>query len=87
MDLTLALHLGQFTQGPAGSGILGAPGFEQLQKLLAGAVIVPGAVALEEGDQSLCRLKALALGIEHYGQIIARLVVVRVGGNGRFERG
>src|SRR5690606_16994880 len=63
-----------------GSGILDAPGVEEFQQLLARAISVPVAVALEDGDQRLGRLDALAFGIERQRQVVAGLVVVGIGG-------
>src|SRR5690606_32222269 len=67
--------------------LLGAPGLKEFEKLLAGRILVPAAVALEDGDKGLCGLKALAFGIEHHGKIKARLEIIGVGSNGSFERG
>src|SRR5215217_2510231 len=62
-----------------GGGVLGAPGFEELDQLLARAVLVPGAVALEDGHQSFGGLDPLAFGIERQSQVEAGLMVVGVG--------
>src|SRR5579871_1423998 len=44
--------------------VIHAPDLEELQKLLAGAVVVPFAVALDDLDQLIGRVAALAAGVE-----------------------
>mgnify|MGYP003338238324 CR=1 FL=1 len=48
-----------------------APGLEQLQQLLAGAVVVPGPVAADDLDQLIDRLLLLALGVEAQREVEA----------------
>src|SRR4029077_1487351 len=63
-------------------GFIGrTPGIEKLDELLAGAVVVPFAVALDDGEQLLERVGAAALAVEGERQIEARLVVERIGGD------
>src|SRR5262252_2646087 len=57
------------------------PGVEQLDQLLAGAVVVPFAVAPDDLQQVIERLLALALGVQRDRQVEARLVVARIGGD------
>ena len=57
----------------------GTPRFEELDKLLARAVFVPFAVALDDFGQMVDRLLALAVGVERDGKIEPRLVVERIG--------
>src|SRR5512133_2050758 len=60
-------------------GIGEAPGLEELDELLARAVIVPFTVALDDLEELLRRLLALALGVERDGKIEARLMIERIG--------
>ena len=62
-----------------------APGLEELHQLLAGAVLVPGTVLADDGEQMVHRLLALAAGAERHGEIEAGLMVERVGGDLRFK--
>src|ERR1700716_2150908 len=57
------------------------PGLEQLHELLAGAIVVPLAVAADDLDQVVERLGALAFGIEREREVEPRLVIERIGGN------
>src|SRR5271169_5828731 len=58
-----------------------APGIEELNELLAGAVIIPFTVALDDGDQVLERVVPLALAVEREREIEARLMIERIGGD------
>src|ERR1700683_1797495 len=61
-------------------GLVGRPpGIEELNELLAGAVVVPFAVAPDDGDQILERLLPAALAVEREREVEARLVVERIG--------
>ena len=57
-----------------------APGLEELHQLLARAVVVPLAIALDDLEQLVDGLAAVALGVERDGKIEARLMVERIGG-------
>src|ERR1700691_2432135 len=63
------------------------PCIEKLNELLAGAVVVPFAVAPDDGDQMIERLGAAALAVERERQIEARLMVERIGGDLLLELG
>src|SRR5580700_5931563 len=58
-----------------------APCIEKLDKLLAGAVVIPFAIALDDADQLVERFHALALAVEREREIEARLMVERIGGD------
>src|SRR5712671_7415507 len=61
-------------------GLVGrAPGLEELHELLARAVVVPLAVALDDFHQLIDRLRALAAGVERHRKIEAGLMVERIG--------
>src|SRR4051794_40561718 len=61
-------------------GLVGrSPGFEELHQLLARAVLIPFAVALDDFKKLRGGLGALAGGIERDREIEARLVVQRIG--------
>src|SRR5438270_9537347 len=64
-----------------------APRLEELHQLPSRAVIVPLAVALDDFQQLVGRLGALALGVERSGQVESRLMVERVCGDLLFELG
>jgi hypothetical protein len=58
-----------------------APRFEELHQLLARAVIVPLAVALDDFEQLVGRLGAIALGVKRGREVESRLMVERVCGD------
>src|SRR5262249_12859546 len=61
-------------------GLVGrAPGLEELSELLAGAVVVPFAVALDDFDEVVDRLLAAALAVQGDREIEACLMVEQVG--------
>src|ERR1700761_3163468 len=65
---------------PVDGGSIGRPpGFEKLYQLLAGAVLVPFAVALDDREQLLGRLRAFAVGVERGREIETGLMVERIG--------
>src|SRR5882762_9635539 len=64
-----------------------APSLEELQQLLARAIVVPFAVALDDLEQLLGRLAALALRVERGRQIESRLMIERVCGDFLFQFG
>src|SRR5450830_1483724 len=67
-------------------GLVGrTPGLEELHQLLARAVLVPFAVALDDLDQVIDRLGALALGVEGYGKVEFRLMIEWIGENLFFQ--
>src|ERR1700722_8043870 len=67
-------------------GFIGrAPGLEQLHQLLARAVLVPFAVALDDFEQLLRRLGALAASVERRRQIESGLMIERVCGDFLFQ--
>src|SRR4051794_30122199 len=68
-----------------GSFVGRAPGFEELHQLLARAVLIPFAVALDDLQKLRGSLGALAGGIERDREIEARLVVQWIGGDLLFE--
>src|SRR5262252_5623273 len=62
------------------SGLVGrTPGLEELDELLARAVVVPFAVALHDFEQIVDRLLPAALAVQGDGEIEARLMVERIG--------
>src|SRR3954465_8003571 len=64
-----------------------APGLEELHQLLAGAVVVPFAVALDDREQLLGGGCAIALRIQRGGEVEARLMIERVCGDFLFQLG
>src|ERR1019366_9931047 len=60
---------------------------EELNELLAGAVIVPFAVAPDDADQLFERIEPLALAVEREREIEPRLMVERIGGYLLFQFG
>src|SRR5262245_3047874 len=67
-------------------GLIGsAPGFEQLYELLARAVVVPFAVALDDLEQLRRRLAALAHRVQRGRKVEAGLMIERVCGDFLFE--
>src|ERR1700730_702280 len=67
---------------PVDGGFVGrSPYIEKLKELPGRAVVVPFAIALDDRDQVLERVGALALAVERQRQIEARLMVERVGGD------
>src|SRR4051812_38165070 len=61
------------------------PGVEQLHELFARGVLVPFAIALHDGQEMIGGLRLLALGVERDSEIVARLMIERVGGDLLFE--
>ena len=57
------------------------PGIEELNELLAGAVIVPFAIALHDGDQLFERIQPPAVAVERHREIESGLMVGRIGGD------
>ena len=68
-------------------GVLGAPGLEELHKLLAGGFIVPVAVAAEKLDQFFDRALLVAVAGLGDGKLEARFMVGGVGGKAGLKRG
>src|SRR6266852_5118337 len=69
-------------------GLIGrAPRLEELHQLLARAVVVPFAVALDDFEQLAGGLAALAAGIERGRQIESGLMIERVCGDFLFQLG
>ena len=62
-----------------------APGLEKLHELLAGAIVIPFAVTLDDLHQVLDRVFALAIRVERDGEIEARLMIERIGKNFLFQ--
>src|SRR5437764_11379152 len=61
-------------------GLVGrAPGLEELHQLLARAVVVPLAIALDDFHQLIDRLDTLAAGVQRHREVEARLMVERIG--------
>src|SRR3954468_456117 len=67
--------------------IVRAPRFEELHQLLARAIIVPFAIALDNFEQLLGRLAAAAVGVERGCKVGTRLVIEWVGGDFLFQLG
>src|ERR1700675_4141479 len=63
------------------------PCIEKLNELLARAVIIPFAVALDDGDQLLERILPPALAVERQRKIEARLMIERISEDLLFELG
>src|SRR6185436_12514128 len=60
-------------------GLVGAaPGFKKLHQLLACAVVVPLAIALDDFEQLIGGLRALALRVERGGKIESGLMIQRI---------
>src|SRR5215510_1032925 len=55
------------------------PGLEELDQLLARAVVVPLAVALDDLDEVVDRLLAAALAVQRDGEVEPGLMVARIG--------
>ncbi len=55
------------------------PGVEELHELLASAVFVPFAVALDDRVEMIGGLAALVLCVEGCGKLEARLMIERIG--------
>src|ERR1700738_4264953 len=73
---------------PLHGGLIGrAPRLEELHQLLARAVLVPFAVALDDFEQLTGRLSALARGVERGRKIESRLMIERVCGYFLFQLG
>ena len=64
-----------------------APGLEKLHELLARAVLVPLAIALDDLEQMVGRLGPVALRIQRGRQIESGLMIERVCGDFLFELG
>src|SRR5580700_1666643 len=62
-----------------------APCIKELYQLLAGAVLVPFAVTLDDFEQLMGRFRALAGGVERGRQVKSRLMIKRVCGDFLFE--
>src|SRR4051794_39285334 len=62
-----------------------APGFEELHQLLAGAVVVPFAVALDDRQQLLGGRCPVALGVERDREVESGLMIERVCGDFLFQ--
>ena len=74
-------HRGKFPAAGDGGLVRRAPGIEQLHELLARAVVVPFAVALDDRDQVVgCRV-AIALGILGEREIETGLMIGRICGD------
>ena len=70
---------GQPAAGGAGGGIVEPPGLEEFQQLQAGGVLVPLAVAAHDFQQRLRRLLAFAHRVQRGGEVVAGLMVLRIG--------
>ena len=64
-----------------------APGLEELHQLLAGAVVVPFAVALDDCKQLLGGRRPVTLRVERGGEVEARLMIERICGDFLFQLG
>src|ERR1700731_2982978 len=67
--------------------VSGAPGLEELNKLLTGTVIVPFAVAAHDLDQMVERLLPTVIAVQRYCKIKARLMIERVCDDFLFQLG
>src|ERR1700730_13742132 len=73
---------------PLNGGLIGrAPRLEELHQLLARAVVVPFAVALDDFEQLTSGLAALAAGVERGCKIESGLMIERVCGDFLFQLG
>src|SRR5262249_56110636 len=64
---------------PVDGGLVGgAPGLEELNQLLARAVVVPFAIALDDLEQIIDRLLAPPLAVQAEREIEPRLMVDRI---------
>ncbi len=70
---------GEFSPGTYRCRIDRAPGVENLQQLLARAVVVPSPVAFDDFNELGGRRLAPVLGIEGDGEIESRLMVAGIG--------
>ena len=61
------------------AGSADPPGIEQLHKLLARRIVVPGAILDDQRQQLFERAVAIALGVQRQGEIEAGLCVLRIG--------
>src|SRR6185503_15793253 len=77
---------GEATALLPGPGILEADRFEQLEQPLARRALVPLAVAPDAVEQLVGGGVAIAARGENAGELVARLQIVRVGGDPRLER-
>src|SRR6201986_4465821 len=59
--------------------VIRSPRVKKLDKLFAGAVVIPFAIAPGNLNQMIKRLLAASAGIERKGKIKSRLVIKRVG--------
>src|ERR1700738_1056207 len=65
----------------------GAPCLEELHQLLARAVLVPFAVALDDFEQLVGGVGTVAAGVERGGKIESRLIIERICGDFLFQLG
>src|SRR6195952_2996095 len=73
---------------PVDSGlVVRAPRFKELHQLLAGPVIIPLAVALDDFQELLGGLAAVSGGVERGCEIGTRLMVERIRGDFLFQLG
>src|SRR5262245_25830064 len=61
-----------------GELVLGTPGLEELDQLLAGRLIVPAALLADDAQEVVKGLLAAAGGIQRQSEVVAGLVVGRV---------
>src|SRR5690349_4195440 len=73
---------GQFAAAQEGEFVLGAPGLEELDELLARRLFVPVALAPDDMEQVIEGLLLFAVCIERDGEIEAGLVIFAIGLDG-----
>src|SRR5438552_17286928 len=87
---TFSDHLGEQDRrqplSPLDRGLVGwPPRLKELHKLLAGAVVSPSAVALDDFEQPVGRLGAVASGVERNGEVESGLMIQRIRSDLLFE--
>src|ERR1700757_2293206 len=70
---------GEFSPCGNGRRIGESPSLKKLQKLLSRPIVAPGAVALDDFDESVCGFGPPVLRVKENGKIEPRLVVVWIG--------
>ena len=69
-----------------GGRIARPPGIEQLKQLLAGGVVVEGAILADDGEKLIERALPVAFRVQRDGEIEAALAIIGIGGKLGAER-